>query len=107
MNGICRAVLAAGASGIVLLAAAQETQRPYRVAVILTTTPVAEMAGPDSGGAESRGREISLAADSKPVGASFGGALGTRAGGALGSFTAGSEAWLGASLVGPIRLVAG
>jgi putative ABC transport system substrate-binding protein len=49
MNGICRALLAAGASGMVLLAAAQETQPPYRVAVILTTTPVVEMAGPDPG----------------------------------------------------------
>jgi len=47
MNRISRALLAAGALGVALLAAAQDAQRPYRVAAILTTSPVAEMAGPD------------------------------------------------------------
>jgi putative ABC transport system substrate-binding protein len=47
MDGICRALLAAGALGVALLAAAQDAQRPHRVAAIFTTTPVAEMAGPD------------------------------------------------------------
>lgn len=47
MGPICRALMAAGALGTAVLAAAQEAPRSYRVAVVLTTSPVAEMAGPD------------------------------------------------------------